>query len=319
VNRTRQSWVGALRLIRPAGVLTAPADVLAGWCIAGAADWRTLVILSGASACLYAGGMALNDVCDSELDAKERPERPIPSGAVSRKRAALLAVALLVVGVTLAFVSSVVTLSASRLVPEPDTAQQTFQWTTSIPGWVALALAAMIVLYNTLLKHNALIGPISMAACRSLNLALGMSVSASALAVWWPVALLPGVYIAGVTVMARDETEEKPNRAGIVAMTTGLIAATVGWAAIAILSDRVDAMWMLPLLAVFAAAVGSAVFRVWRQPGSKTVQRAVGRAILGLVVLDAAIAAGFASPVYGGVALALLGASTLTARRFAIT
>jgi len=305
--------------VRPAGALSAPADVLAGWCIAGAAEWRTLVILSIASASLYAGGVALNDVCDATLDAKERPDRPIPSGAITRKRAAIVAFALLFIGVALAFTSSIVTFDASRLVPEPDTAEQTVAWATFIPGFIALGLAAMIVLYDTLLKRIALFGPISMGACRSLNLALGLGASTSALGAWWPAALLTGAYIAGVTMMARDETLDRPRRIGVVAMLAGLITALLGWGAIALLSERVDSAWMLPLLAVFAVTVGSAVVHVWRQPRSEAVQRAVARAILGVALLDAAITAGFASPVYGGVALALLGASALAAQRFAIT
>jgi 4-hydroxybenzoate polyprenyltransferase len=34
----------------------------------------------------YVGGMFLNDAFDREFDARVRPERPIPSGAVSAKR-----------------------------------------------------------------------------------------------------------------------------------------------------------------------------------------------------------------------------------------
>ena len=35
--------------------------------------------------------MVLNDVFDAEVDAREQPDRPIPSGRVSRRAAALLA------------------------------------------------------------------------------------------------------------------------------------------------------------------------------------------------------------------------------------
>ena len=42
--------------------------------------------LAGASVCLYWAGMAANDWADRELDAVERPERPIPSGRISAAR-----------------------------------------------------------------------------------------------------------------------------------------------------------------------------------------------------------------------------------------
>ena len=48
---------------------------------------------------LYLAGMALNDLADREEDARERPERPIPSGAVSPRAAALIGGSLLLGGV----------------------------------------------------------------------------------------------------------------------------------------------------------------------------------------------------------------------------
>ena len=48
--------------------------------------WRdapTLILLVAASTLLYAGGVALNDVYDVDIDRQERPERPIPSGRIS--------------------------------------------------------------------------------------------------------------------------------------------------------------------------------------------------------------------------------------------
>src|SRR3989442_15725829 len=81
----RSLATGLLALLRPPNVFTAVADSAAGlvlarraapiardpglWCLA-------------ASACLYLGGIALNDYFDRDVDAVERPERPIPSGAV---------------------------------------------------------------------------------------------------------------------------------------------------------------------------------------------------------------------------------------------
>ena len=73
---------GYLELVRPANVATALADVLAGYAVAGLGNpglgWLLL-----STACLYAGGVVLNDVFDRDLDRIERPERPIPSGRVS--------------------------------------------------------------------------------------------------------------------------------------------------------------------------------------------------------------------------------------------
>src|SRR2546429_3915285 len=71
-----------VELVRAPAALSVPGDALAGAAAAGVLRPRTAG-LSAASVCLYWAGMAANDWADRELDAKERPERPIPSGRVS--------------------------------------------------------------------------------------------------------------------------------------------------------------------------------------------------------------------------------------------
>src|SRR5262245_7745287 len=58
--------------------------------------------VAAAGAIVYAGGVVLNDVADAERDATIHPERPIPSGAVSRASANTFGLALLVGGAALA-------------------------------------------------------------------------------------------------------------------------------------------------------------------------------------------------------------------------
>jgi 4-hydroxybenzoate polyprenyltransferase len=89
---------GYLELVRPANVATALADVLAGYAVAGLGS-PGLGWLLMSTACLYGGGVALNDFFDRGLDRIERPERPIPSGRVSSRAAAGLGLGLLALGV----------------------------------------------------------------------------------------------------------------------------------------------------------------------------------------------------------------------------
>src|SRR5579859_6126117 len=63
-----------LELTRPPNLATAAADVLAGFGIVGLVHPAALAPLLASTVCLYAGGVVLNDVCDSSLDAVERPE-----------------------------------------------------------------------------------------------------------------------------------------------------------------------------------------------------------------------------------------------------
>ncbi|WP_344980642.1 UbiA family prenyltransferase, partial [Streptosporangium fragile] len=80
-----------LELVRAPAALSVPGDTMAG---APAAGRRATPGLAAASVLLYWAGMALNDWSDREIDAVERPERPIPSGRVSPRGALGLAAGL---------------------------------------------------------------------------------------------------------------------------------------------------------------------------------------------------------------------------------
>ena len=74
------------QLLRLSLAPSAAADVAAGLVLggrghvpAGAAPW----LLLGGSLSIYTGALALNDWADRERDRAERPERPLPSGAIS--------------------------------------------------------------------------------------------------------------------------------------------------------------------------------------------------------------------------------------------
>jgi geranylgeranylglycerol-phosphate geranylgeranyltransferase len=60
-----------------AGVLAKPSD----W------DWLWILVASLAGALIAAGGNAINDLFDEKIDKVNRPDRPLPRGAVSREEA----------------------------------------------------------------------------------------------------------------------------------------------------------------------------------------------------------------------------------------
>ncbi|MDX5436080.1 MAG: UbiA family prenyltransferase, partial [Pontibacter sp.] len=104
--------VGAyLRLMRPANIVTAIADIMLGYAASGAllslqlwengfeaGNLYLLGWLALATIGLYGGGVVFNDVFDADLDRVERPERPIPSGVASVGGASLLGAVLLIGG-----------------------------------------------------------------------------------------------------------------------------------------------------------------------------------------------------------------------------
>ncbi len=107
--RSGSAFRSYLELMRLPNVFTAVADVAMGFLFVQSSDWRwdpwhdswTLALLIAASSLLYIAGVVLNDVFDLEIDRKERPERPLPSGRVPLWAARLLGWKLLVVGMLL--------------------------------------------------------------------------------------------------------------------------------------------------------------------------------------------------------------------------
>ncbi|MFF2269615.1 SCO3242 family prenyltransferase [Cellulosimicrobium cellulans] len=192
-----------LDLVRAPAVLSVVGDTLAGAAAAGHALTPRRALLPLASACLYAGGMALNDYADRDLDAVERPERPIPSGRISEARALQVAVGLTAAGVGLAAAGG----GARALA-------------------VAVPLAASVWTYDTVAKEHA-VGPVVMAACRGLDVLLGAGVGHLRAAL--PAAAGMAVHTAGVTFVSRGEVHGTTSSlAAGVAAATAVGGAVVG-------------------------------------------------------------------------------------------
>ena len=282
-----------LELMRPANVATALADVLAGFAVAGLANRAALPWLLGSTACLYAGGVVLNDVFDREVDRVERPERPIPSGRVSAASAALFGAALLGAGVALAAAG------------------------TRAAGLVAAAIAALVLIYDSWAKRHLATAPLVMGLCRALNLMLGVAAAPAALARSWPLALIPLCYIGAVTAISRGEVHGGSRRIATVA----LVSLDLALAALGAVAIRSGAN-ALPALVLAVALCWRVLPAFWkaRQDGSPAAIRgAVKRGVLSLVLVDATIAASYAGPLYAAVVLATGLVAGFLARLFAVT
>ena len=74
----------ALRLGRVSNLPTIWSNTLAGTVMAGGEPWRFSTLLAAVGiSLLYVAGMYLNDAFDRDVDARERPDRPIPAGLVA--------------------------------------------------------------------------------------------------------------------------------------------------------------------------------------------------------------------------------------------
>ncbi len=281
-----------LELLRPANVVTALADVLAGYAVAGRVNGRVLPWLLASTACLYAGGVVLNDVFDREIDRVERPERPIPSGRVSAATAALLGTTLLLLGVAFAA-------QATRAAMA-----------------VAVVLAASILAYDGWGKRTRL-GPVNMGACRGLNLLLGIASWPAKLSPMWPLALLPALHICAVTMISRGEVRGGDRRAAGAAL--GLAAVVVAALAAIAAVAAPPSVPGLVLAALLGFVVLPALVRVVASPRPAAIRAAVRTGVLALVLLDAVLASVYAGVSFAAVVLATALPAAVLARLFSVT
>ncbi|WP_419155978.1 SCO3242 family prenyltransferase [Streptomyces canus] len=147
-----RAWAELLRL--PA-LFTVPGDALAGAAAVSARPTARTLLAIASSLCLYEAGMALNDWADRDVDAVERPHRPLPSGRIRPAAAFGAACALTGAGLSLAACAGRPALT------------------------VAAPLAATVWAYDLALK-NTPAGPFAMATARGLDLLLGAAATAGA-------------------------------------------------------------------------------------------------------------------------------------------
>lgn len=240
-----------IELVRGPAALTVLGDTLAG----GARG----VLPPLSSVCIYWAGMALNDYADRELDAVERPERPLPSGRVTPTQALGIAAGLTAAGVALATVSL-----------GPRGAR------------TAILLSATVWAYDLVLKQTAA-GPAAMAAARGLDVLLGGGPRAGA------VAGVVAVHTLGLTTLSRGEVDGGDRGSTAVALaatsTSALVASRLALGAPGGARSALGAA----LVSAYAVTVGGAQVRAAKDPSAATVRKAVGAGILGLLPLQGAL------------------------------
>jgi UbiA prenyltransferase family protein len=293
------------QLVRLPNLPTPLADILLGFLATGAVigwgRWPAYLPLLAASACLYCGGMVWNDYFDRDEDKRERPERPIPSGQISMRQAALCGAGLVTAGVAFAFLAGLLS-----------------------GGWVtttllALLLTAAIFLYDGWLKRT-VIGPLGMGVCRFLNVMLGMAPAAELLPTRGVyLAFLVGLYIVGVTWLARTEARVSSRLAllggaGLMLLSL-LLALPLPLMPLPEVVTPDPSSPLFPYLLVgLGFFVGFPVAAAIRAPTPSRVQAAVKRSLMGLILLDTVLAAALAGTI-GLVLLVLLAPSVYLNRR----
>ena len=171
------------RCVRLSLLPTALADAMAGFALAGMvrvpAGKELLLFVSSAG--IYHGAMALNDWADREKDSIERPERPIPSGAISSGAALLATAALFLIGL----------LAAATL------SLQLLAWMT--------AISVVAIAYDLRLR-GPLLGPMCLGVCRAMHLAAPVIwLAPERLQSYWALPVGYGLYVFTLSRLARLE------------------------------------------------------------------------------------------------------------------
>lgn len=276
-----------VELSRVSNLPTCWSNVLTGAAIGAAGStmaWGRVVCAALAISALYVAGMAINDAADAPADASTRPERPIPSGRISRRAAWIYGFACIALGLGLAAALGPQTLG------------------------LGVALATCIVAYD--LAHRRVEGSVVlMGACRGLV----YLVAAAAVAppVEWRhagvLATALALYVVCLTLVARREAG---GPAG-ARRWLGLLLPLIALAPAAVV--RPDG-WLWP--AVAAAAL--VAWLLWAASSALAapprIRRAVGAWLAGICLIDGFYLALLGEPVLIVAAAACFGA-TLAAHR----
>jgi 4-hydroxybenzoate polyprenyltransferase len=286
-----------LLLIRLPNVFTTPSNILAGYFAAvtvAEADIVHLIALMVSSGLLYVGGIVLNDYFDVEIDKRERPSRPLPSGNISKRHALAIAMIALLIANTIALVVGPMSLA------------------------VSLALTFAIIAYDYRLKHG-LLGPFAMAGARFLNVILGASpvllyINNHSYAIVGAAAASLFLYIVAITILSKKEAgNERPNSTMASLMIFGAISAIAALGFVLQLQ-----LAFLLNLSIFAAVM-IVTFKQHLRKELPSVQKAVRNMVISIIIIDSVFVTGTAGLPYGLATLLLIAPAVVLAKKLYVT
>jgi 4-hydroxybenzoate polyprenyltransferase len=289
-----------LQLIRLPNVFTTPSNILAGYfaavttTTAAEADGVHLIALMVSSGLLYIAGIVLNDYFDIEIDKKERPSRPLPSGKISKGYALTIAIVALLIANIIALVVGPISLA------------------------ISLALTLLIIAYDYQLKYSVL-GPFAMGGTRSLNVIFGASpvllyIDNHSIAIVGVAAASLFFYVSSITILSKKEVgKERPNSTLVILIVFGVILAIVP------LGMLLQFEWTFLLNLSIFAGVTIVTFRQYIAKEVPSVQKAVRNMVISIIILDSVFVTGTAGLPYGLATLLLIAPVVVLAKKLYVT
>lgn len=293
-------------MVRFPNLFTLPSNVFAGYFSTqthNAIEINTIVLVISVSACLYAAGVIFNDVADRQIDRKERPNRPIPSGKITQRNAIILALLLIAISITISYF-----ISAATFV-------------------IVFVLITTIFLYNFVLK-NSLFGPTAMGATRLLNILLGASLNLSIFIdgetdhVFYRLCLVcisEFIYISGISALSKYETHKNPSfQLGPALLILSPLIISVYAASIGLFNDNT---WIyLFIFGSFILLMLKVIISSKSAMTNSTLQKIISLLVVGIIVHDAVYIGGSLDSWYLGMSTyALLVPTILLGKRFYVT
>lgn len=266
----RDKLYGYFALARVSNSPTVVSNSIAGAALAGLATLNAeIVLIALAMVAFYTAGMYLNDIMDYEIDLKERAERPLTTGLISRTSAVVVTLALFVIGAGV--------LAAVEM-------------RSLLAGFV---LIGTIILYDWWHKTNPL-SPVVMGANRFLVYVVAfVAFEATLTGELLGAAGLLWLYIIGLTFIAKSETRSDFTKYWPAA----ILFAPALFFGVQLLDDPV---WLL-LVLIFIAWTAYAISFIYQK---KQIGGGIVRLIAGVSLFDALALA--TTGWTGGVALALV-------------
>ena len=291
-----------LLLIRLPNLFTLPSNILLGFVLVTTFTLTItsavqILIVIAISTLLYCVGLVLNDLFDYEIDKKERPNRPLASGKISRKIAIIIVTTFTAIALILSLLVSVTTFGISVL------------------------LLVIIFSYDKYLK-NTNAGPFTIAAARVTNVILGSSANIIGVDNFTQnipfmfVISITFVYVSLIGFLSRYEVQgfnENIKSYLIPIIIAGIVSSILVFNLIGFFKHE-----SLLILALFSFIMAKAIYKIHKKD-STGIQQTIQLMILSIIVLDSIFLTGIAGLTVGAPVLILLAPLLILARKMYMT
>ena len=291
-----------LVLVRLPNLFTLPSNILVGMATVSSlaftlTSFTQFLLLVTISVLLYCVGIVLNDLYDFDIDRKERPNRPLPSGKISRRSAIVLVAIFSTIALILSLQVSFSTLVISSI------------------------LFSVIFGYDKYLK-NTQAGPFTIASARVMNILLGTSVSLrsfdsySQIVTLTFVLIITFVYVSLIGFISRYEVHGFSDNTKL--LLPPAIVATIISSIILFSLMGFFKLESLIILSLFSFIMIISFSRIYRRDSGRT-QQIVRNMILSIIVLDSTFLTGIIGIELGLVVLTLMAPLLVLANKMYMT